>query len=209
MSAVKLKVCGITRLDQALEISSLGVDALGFVLYPPSPRYIQPQLIKNIISELPPLLKTVGVFVDEKIEHIKSILDLTGLDLAQLHGDESPEYCRDLTNMGVSWIKAFRIKTKIDFSILEQYRSQSFLLDAWSEAEYGGTGKTFNWDLARPAAKRYDILLAGGITPENVTLAIQQIQPYGIDVSSGVESAPGIKSISKIKTLINNIESLN
>ncbi|PCI25813.1 MAG: phosphoribosylanthranilate isomerase [SAR324 cluster bacterium] len=209
MSPVKIKVCGLTQKEQALEIASMGVDALGFILYPPSPRYIEPERIKPILEALPPLVKTVGVFVDEAVEEVVRISQQTGLDLVQLHGKETPAYCRELTRQGVSWIKAFRVKEELDQELLAAYQCPSFLLDAWSKQGYGGTGETFNWDLAKPAVEKFQILLAGGITPENVQAAIHQIQPYGIDLSSGVELSPGIKSMPKIRQLLSNIAALS
>lgn len=209
MRRVKVKICGITLKEQALEIASLAVDAMGFVLYPASPRYVNPETVGDILKELPPFLKTVGVFVDEVLEKLVEITRKTGLDLVQLNGNESPKYCNLLTLQGISWIKVFRIKDSLDEHAWSIYPSRYFLLDAWSVKDYGGTGKTFSWDLAAEASKNYQIILAGGINSDNIENAISQVKPYGIDVSSGVETAPGIKSIKKINQLLANIKAPN
>lgn len=202
---VKVKICGITQQEQAKQIADLGVDAMGFILYPPSPRYVQPDIVKKLIIGLPPFLTTVGVFVNEPIETIIQIMRKTGLDIAQLHGDESPEYCRHLSQSGIRWLKAFRVREKGDLEKLKGYRSKHFLLDAWSEKGHGGTGETFDWDLAKSASGQSEIILAGGITEENIEEAIEKVSPYGIDLSSGVEVSPGIKSIEKIERLLKRI----
>lgn len=206
MSRVKLKVCGLTQTEQAVAIASMDVDALGFILYPRSPRYVEPEKIREMILAIPPLVKTVGVLVDEELEKVVEIYRQTGLDLMQLHGKESPEYCRELTKQGVNWIKAFRVREELDLSLLESYGSNTFLLDAWSNQGYGGTGESFNWDLAKPACERFNIILAGGITADNVGQAIRETTPYGIDLSSGVEVEPGIKSMEKLTKLLENFK---
>ena len=202
MKRVKIKICGVTRMEQAVEIADLGVDAIGFILYPPSPRYIEPSKIKAIVSQLPPLIKTVGVFVDEPMDRLTETLRNAGLDLAQLHGAETPDYCERLSQRGISWIKAFRVRGQMDTALLSRYPARSFLLDTWSEEEYGGTGKTFDWSLVKKICADYRIVLAGGITPENASEAIKTLNPYGLDVSSGVEESPGIKSIEKVEALL-------
>ncbi len=204
---VAIKICGITQMEQAIEIARLGVDAIGFILYPPSPRFIEPSKIKAIVLRLPPLIKTVGVFVDEPMERLIDTVRNTGIDLAQLHGSETPEYCRRLSDSGIPWIKAFRIRDRMDIDLLPRYPTKNFLLDAWSDKAYGGTGKTFDWSQAKKVCAAYRIILAGGLTPENVSEAIGMLNPYGLDISSGVEKAPGIKSIDKVKTLLKAVES--
>lgn len=206
MKRPKIKICGITRCEEAIAICELGVDILGFILYPPSPRYISPDKIKDIIKEIPPLVKTVGVFVNTTKSDLLKIVNESGIDTVQLSGDESPEYCQSLSNTGLHWIKSFRIKDKLELNYLNQFRSKYFLLDAWSEKEYGGTGKSFNWEIATKASQKYQIILAGGIDAKNVGKAVEQIKPYGIDVSSGVELSPGRKSIPAIKDLLNEVE---
>ncbi len=205
MKRTKIKICGLTQKDQALEIGSMEIDAMGFILYPPSPRYIEPELLKSILLDLPPFLKSIGVFVNEPVDSLVSIVQQTGLDMAQLSGDETPEYCAVLSEKGVSWIKGIRVKDKIDYQLLNTFNSSYFLLDAWSEKEYGGTGKTLNWNEIKHRKNLKHIILAGGIKPNNVKNAIQKVRPYAIDVSSGVEIEPGIKSLDKVRKLIQEI----
>lgn len=202
---VKVKICGITQQEQAREIAALGVDALGFILYPPSPRYVRPAVVKKLVTGLPPFITTVGVFVDEPLETLVQTMRRTGLHVAQLHGDETPEYCKHLSQSGIRWMKAFRIRSEEDLKKLKGYGTKHFLLDTWSVKGHGGTGETFDWSLAKKAADRSQIILAGGITEDNIEDAIAQVSPYGIDLSSGVEVSPGVKSIEKIKALLEKI----
>lgn len=206
MRPVKVKICGLTIKEQALEIADLGVDALGFILYPQSKRYIAPQAVKEIIRELPPFVKTVGVFVNEEQKKLREIFFETGLDLVQLHGEESPEDCFTLQEEGIPVIKAFRVKEKLDGALFAQYPLRNILLDAWSEKEYGGTGKQLDWDRVGRDHHSFRLILAGGLTPENIVSAIKKVRPYAIDVSSGVEESPGIKSIPKVKALLAAME---
>lgn len=205
MTQIQVKICGITQQEQAIEISKLGVDALGFILYPPSKRYIDPDQILSITKSIPPYTKTVGVVVNESLDNLSDLYQKSGLDIMQLHGNESPEYCKEATDRNIRWIKAFRVKEDFDFQILKIFPEKSFLLDAWDEAEYGGTGKTLQWDQLISICQNYQIILAGGITPENVNTAISSCNPAGIDLSSGVEIEPGNKSLEKIKTLLKNM----
>ena len=201
----KIKICGITSLTQALEISRLGIDALGFVQVPPSPRYMTGEKIQEIIPHLPPFVQTVGVFEDLPLKVLIERMRVTGLDRAQLHGSESPEYIHELTAAGIRSIKAFRIKKDSDFAAINRYPGNFLLVDAWQPGASGGTGKTFDWSLFSHLDDRFQIILAGGITPENVADAILQVKPYGIDLSSGVETSPGTKSIPRIKELLQHI----
>ncbi len=205
MHRTRVKICGITSPAQAREIAALNVDALGFILYPPSPRYIEPEQIKIILADLPPFLTKVGVFVNEPLDKLIETIRAAGLDLAQLSGDESPGYCSALSKNGISWIKAFRVGEKFDEAEFDRYPQNFFLLDAWSKDEYGGTGKTCDWKLAHRASQKFQVILAGGLEVDNIQQAIEQVQPYGIDVSSGVETAPGIKSIEKIREMLARI----
>ena len=205
MKRVRVKICGITIKEQALAIAALNVDALGFILYQKSPRYIKPNKIRSIINVLPPFVKTVGVFVNESIADLTEIMLQSGLDLAQLSGDESPDYCRQLTENGISWIRSFRIRDPADLDQTALFPANYILLDAWSDKDFGGTGKTFDWHIIDQLPDRYEIILAGGINIENVEKAIKSVQPYGIDVSSGVEESPGVKSIEKVKALLKRI----
>ena len=193
---VRVKICGITNIDDALEAVRLGVDALGFV-FAPSPRQIEPHRAKEIINKLPPWVPAVGVFVNEKPECILQIVNQTGLDWVQLHGEESPDYCREL---GLKLIKSLRVKGKSSLKKIPEYPVGGILLDTYDPSLFGGTGKSFNWDLAIEA-KHFGkpIILAGGLNSENVKEAISKVQPYGVDVSSGVESSPGKKDYEKMQ----------
>ena len=197
---VKVKICGITSLEDALTAVDAGADALGFVFYPQSPRHINPEQAADIIRKLPPFVQTVGLFVDEELSIVNATADQCGLDVIQLHGEESPEYC-DSVRRRV--IKAFRVKDITTLDSLLPYHVSGCLLDAWTPAAHGGTGQTFNWEIAAEAVKRgHRIVLAGGLTPDNVAEAVRRVNPFAVDVSSGVESSPGRKDADKIKKFI-------
>ena len=203
MKIPKLKICGITIKEQAIAIANMGVDALGFILYQKSPRYVHPEAIKQIVFDLPPFIKTVGVFVNETVDTVKSMMDCTGLDLVQLSGDESKDYCESLTNLSIPWIKGFRVKNQDSIKEMSSFNNHFLLLDAWSDDEYGGTGQVFDWSLLKNGTiESQKLVLAGGINASNVRKAIDHVQPYAIDVSSGVEEKPGIKSIEKVTEFI-------
>ena len=196
---VRIKICGITNLEDALAAAEYGADALGFVFYPKSPRAIAPDNAKTIISKLPPLITTVGVFVDEKPSEIERIAKYVGLDIIQLHGSEPPEDC----HLNRRVIKAIRVKKYPDISVMHHYKVSAFLLDTLSPETPGGTGQTFNWDIAVKAKEFGRIILAGGLTPDNVEEAIRKVKPYGIDVSSGVEgSRKGRKDHMRLRQFI-------
>lgn len=201
---VKVKICGITNLEDALMAVEAGADALGFVFFKGSPRYISPEEAAAVTRLLPPFVQIVGLFVNEELTTVNSVADRCGIDIVQLHGEESPEYC-----IGVKRrvIKAFRVK---DASVLEQpgaYQVAGCLLDAWSATAPGGTGKVFNWEIAARATGSHRIILAGGLTPENVAVAIAAVKPYAVDVSSGVEAAPGKKDADLVRLFIRNARS--
>ena len=198
---VRIKICGITGLDDALVAATAGADALGFVFYHRSPRFIEAEQAAAIIRALPPFIQTVGLFVNEDAAVINKTADRCGLDLVQLHGEESPDFCSTIRRRV---IKAFRIKDHTSLSSLDDYRTAGCLLDAWSPAAHGGTGRTFNWEYAAEAAAERAIILAGGLTPDNVADAVRIVRPYAVDVSSGVESAPGRKDADKIRHFITN-----
>jgi len=194
---VKVKICGITSLEDALTAVEAGADALGFVFYSASPRQILPDQAAEIIRHLPPFVQTVGLFVNEEPATVHATADRCGLDIVQLHGEETPAYCSSIRRRV---IKAFRVKDFTSLDELLRYHVAGYLLDAWSPAARGGTGQTFNWEIAAEAVRRgRPIVLAGGLTPENVAESIRQVRPYGVDVSSGVESAPGRKDAAKIR----------
>jgi phosphoribosylanthranilate isomerase len=188
---VKVKICGITNATDALMAAMAGADAIGFNFYRPSPRYIEPNRALSIRMVLPPFLATVGVFVDASAETVRETMDRCGLDYVQLHGRESPRMAEELSGLRI--IKAIRIGSEADLRDLERYRVDGFLLDAYVEGKPGGTGQAFDWDLVRLASSRAKIILAGGLTPENVGYAVRAARPYGVDVASGVEEEPGKK----------------
>jgi phosphoribosylanthranilate isomerase len=198
----RVKICGITNPEDALAAVEAGADALGFVFFRESPRHIFPEEAARIIALLPPFVQTIGLFVNEDNAAISEIAKLCRLDLLQLHGDEKPEQCEQL---GRRVMKAFRIKSMTCLDPIDSYRTAGYLLDAYSPSAYGGTGMAFNWEIAAEAVRRYGrVILAGGLTPENVTEAIRKVRPYAVDVSSGVESAPGKKDLQKVREFIRN-----
>jgi len=201
----KVKICGITNIEDALAAVEYGADALGFVFYKKSPRYIEVKQAKEIISRLPPFASTVGVFVNDSFENIESITDLCSITIIQLHGDEDKDFC---SNFKVNVIKSIRIKNENSIEKMKEYNVSAFLLDTYSDNMPGGTGKSFNWDLAIKAKNYGKIILAGGLTPENVREAILKVKPYAVDVSSGVESKPGKKDHKKMKRFIEEVKRL-
>jgi phosphoribosylanthranilate isomerase len=204
--SIKIKVCGITNAEDALAAAEAGADALGFIFYEKSPRYILPSMASRIIADLPPFITPVGVFVNESLATVQSIMDTCGLAMAQLHGDENASYCRELSRPAM---KALRLKDRASLLALAEYGGRSavrgFVLDAFSEFAYGGTGQRTDWALAAEVARGATVLLAGGLTAENVTEAIRTVRPYGVDVSSGVESAPGKKDHAKVRAFLETV----
>ena len=198
---VKVKVCGMTSLKDALVAVEVGADAVGFIFYKKSPRSVTMKTVREIVLELPPFVDTVGVFVDETAEQINKIADYCNLDIIQLHGDESPTFCKKIRR---KVIKAFRIKDMQSVKKLSSFQVSGFLLDTFSDNLHGGTGKVFDWNLALPAKKFGPVIMAGGLTPNNVQQAVRQIRPYGVDVCSGVESEPGIKDHKKVRAFLKN-----
>ncbi len=197
---VRVKICGITNLRDAHRAVGYGADALGFVFYDKSPRKVSVVMARKIIKSLPPFVVTVGLFVNETIDRVQEIRRESGVDLVQLHGDESPEMVSALSPYV---IKAVRVKGAESVTGLNLYQPRAFLLDAYSDHAYGGTGRSFDWSLSQ-WVEDVPVILAGGLTPENVTAAVAQVKPYGVDVSSGVEAAPGDKDPVKLKTFIEN-----
>ncbi len=200
---MKVKICGITRREDAAIAVRAGADALGFVFVRSSKRWIDPEKASAIIRSLPSHVTPVGVFVNATRDEIHAVVRTTGIRLLQLHGDETPE---EASGLGLPVWKAFRVKPKFDTALLAAFHTDGFLLDTYVEGSYGGTGKTFNWEVALAAKKYGQIILSGGIAPDNVAAAIRVVTPYAIDVSSGVESSPGVKDAGKIARLFDAMD---
>ena len=199
MSTV-VKICGITSPEDARAAAAAGADALGLMFYEPSPRYVSVETAAVIAREIPPFVSRIGVFVNPPEELVWQAIGRCGLTILQFHGDESPEFCRSFPLMT---IKAFRMKDEKSLAALADYATDAWLLDAYVPGQPGGTGAAFNWDLAVKArALGRLIFLAGGLTPQNVAAAIQQVQPYAVDVSSGVEAGPGRKDPEKMRAFV-------
>lgn len=200
---MKIKICGITNPEDAEVAVAAGADALGFVMYRKSPRFVEPAVARTIVARLPPFVLAVGVFVNEEADRVRGLVDECGFALAQLHGDESAIYCQ---NLGRPALKAIRLKDRGTFLALAELHGRAnvrgVLIDAFSDQAYGGTGQTVDWTLAQEAARSTPIILAGGLTPANVAEAISQVRPYGVDVSSGVERSPGKKDPEKVKAFM-------
>ena len=198
---VKVKICGITRAVDAQAAVAAGADALGLVFYERSARHLSAVQAAAIVGELPPFVARVGVFVNALEPFLRGVAAECGLDTLQLHGDEPPAFCRRLQPWKI--IKAFRIHNREALRRLPEYRGMAWLLDSYVPGQMGGSGERFDWDLAGEAANLGGkIILAGGLTPENVAEAVRRVRPYAVDVSSGVESAPGKKDPHKIRDFI-------
>jgi phosphoribosylanthranilate isomerase len=198
---VRVKICGITNVQDALAAVDAGADALGFVFYEQSPRHLSYQSAGEIIRALPPFVAQVGVFVNVDEVTIRRAVLETGVDTLQFHGDESPEFCHKFATLKV--YKAFRIQSTGSLAALRGYATDAWLLDSFVADQRGGTGAPFNWDLAVQAVKLgRPVILAGGLTPENVAQAVQTVRPFAVDVSSGVESRPGKKDHAKVRAFI-------
>jgi phosphoribosylanthranilate isomerase len=198
--SVKVKICGITSAPDAITAIDAGADALGFMFYDQSPRHVSVASASEIIRQLPPFVMKVGVFVNAPEELVQRAIADCSLSLLQFHGEEPPEFC---TQFGLMSMKAFRMRNAESLKALPDYLTDAWLLDAYANDKRGGTGEKFNWDLA-VEAKKFGrlIFLAGGLTPENVGEAVKKVQPFAVDVSSGVESAPGKKDPAKVRAFI-------
>ncbi|MFA5287603.1 MAG: phosphoribosylanthranilate isomerase [Candidatus Omnitrophota bacterium] len=198
---VKVKICGITNLEDALAAFISGADAIGFVFYKKSPRYIDPLKARNISRILPKKIKKVGVFVNEKESKIKSISKMCALDMLQFHGSESPEFCSKFK--GYKIIKAFRVKDKLELSELKKYKIFAYLFDTFSKYSDGGTGKKFNWNfLPEKGRIEHPVFLSGGLNTRNIKSALKQVNPGWVDISSAVEERPGKKGHRKMRSFI-------
>ncbi len=198
---VRAKICGITNLKDALAAVDAGADALGFMFYEASPRNVSAKVAAGIIRQLPPFVAKVGVFVNATEETVGKTIAECGLDTLQFHGDETPEFCQKFAPLKV--YKAFRMQGLESLQGLAGYKTDAWLLDSFVPGKPGGTGATFNWDLAIEAKKLgRPVILAGGLTPENAAEAVMKVRPYAVDVSSGVESSPGKKDHAKLRQFI-------
>lgn len=199
----RVKICGITRKQDVIAAANAGADALGFVFYEPSPRYVTPVTARRLANIAAPFVTTTGLFVNPDASYVREVLSEVPLDLLQFHGDESPEFC---DSFGVRWIKAVRVRETDDIKhAFERYCNASGLLvDAWDQQKYGGTGQSFNWSLI-PSTRPLPLILAGGLASDNVSRAVVQVRPWAVDVSGGVESNKGIKDIEKITDFINEV----
>ncbi|MDC0390559.1 phosphoribosylanthranilate isomerase [bacterium] len=197
---MKIKICGFTQAQNAHDASLLGIDAIGLVFYDKSPRYVEIQRALEIVQALPPFINRVGLFVNADSYFIDEVLCEVPLDTLQFHGDETPQECQQY---GLPFMKALRVNEQTNIPQLAQdyYQANGLLLDAYNSTTYGGTGESFDWSLAKVELD-LPIILAGGLNPETVGKAIQQVNPYAVDVSSGVESSKGIKDIQKIQQFI-------
>jgi len=197
---VEVKICGITNINDAYVSIKCGADALGFIFYPKSQRYVAPERVKEIIEKLPYDIIRVGVFVNHEIQEVKEIAKFCGLNLIQLHGDESPDYCDQFRIS--SLIKAVSLRTEEDIQKLKDYSVRAILVDARQPGHYGGTGKKSDWRLAIKIKETHPLILAGGLNKENVREAIETVRPQAVDINSGVEISPGKKDPEKIKEII-------
>jgi phosphoribosylanthranilate isomerase len=205
---MKVKICGITSYEDAALALDQGADALGFNFFPPSPRYIDPAAARSIIRRIPPFATTVGLFVNVAWQdYLVDAARLAGVQVLQLHGDETPEYCRELSDWPL--IKVLRIGGSPIQENLEEYPVQAFLLDVKDDTLFGGTGKSFDWSLAQGIKRIRPIILAGGLRHDNVREAIRVVEPYGVDVCSGVESKPGKKDAVKLAEFMNEVRNVS
>ena len=200
----RIKLCGITRPEDAMAAVEAGVDGLGFIFVEKSPRNIDPEQAREIIRLLPPFVDAIGVFVDAEATVVEEIAHYCRLTLVQLHGNEAPGYCR---NLPLSVVKAFRVGADFDGTAFVPYEDcvRGVLLDTYHKDMAGGTGETFDWALVQQLEPAQPVILAGGLNPENVAAAIEQVRPYAVDVNSGVESAPGRKDLVRLEQFIRQV----
>ena len=200
---IPVKICGITNKEDAICAAVCGAAALGFIFYPPSPRYLKPADARKIARVLPNNLVKIGVFVNEKPNEIKRIVEYCGLDMIQLHGDETPDFCREFPSAQV--IKAVELKNEADFVYAISYHVGAVLVDSRHAGLYGGTGKKANWDLACRIKNKKSLILSGGLNEKNVSEALKVVAPAALDINSGVESEPGRKDHAKLERIFDII----
>ncbi len=200
----RVKICGITRVEDALAAVNAGADAIGLVFYAPSPRCVNVAQAQKIVAAIPPFVSVVGLFVNAPTAEIQFILSQVRLDIIQYHGDETPDMCKQIN---LPYYKAIRVKAESNLLqyALEFESAKALLLDTYTEAAFGGTGQVFDWNLI-PKNMTKPVILAGGLTAENVAHAIKQVQPYAVDVSGGVEVVKGIKDVAKIAAFMHGVK---
>jgi phosphoribosylanthranilate isomerase len=203
----RAKICGITTIGDGRMAARHGADAIGLVFYPPSPRHVSVRQAAAIAAALPPFVTTVGLFVNPQVSEVEAVLRELRLDMLQFHGDETPEFC---TSFGVPWLKAVRVKPGVDLvqCAIRYHEAKGLLLDAFVAGTPGGTGLSFDWALI-PAELPLPVILSGGLAPDNVRAAIEQVKPWAVDVSSGVEASKGIKDAAKIAAFMQGVHSAN
>ncbi len=203
----RVKICGVTRAEDARDAAYLGADAIGLVFYAPSPRHVTPAQARAIVAALPPFTTVVGLFFDAGADTVRQVLSEVPIDVLQFHGDERPEFCSAFPR---PWIKAVRIRDGVDLhaSAVRYAGAQALLLDHYVEGLAGGTGKSFDWSRV-PQGLGIPVILAGGLTPDNVADAVNAVHPYGVDVSSGVETSKGIKDRAKIAAFIRSVNDVH
>ena len=200
-----IKICGITNMDDAAAAVAAGADLLGFNFYKPSPRYITPQHAREIVKQLPNSVLKVGVFVNEELADVRTIMRQAGLGAIQLHGDESPEYCRELSS-NYYVIKTFAVSDTFDVEAARAYEVEAIMLDTKHNTLRGGTGRVFDWSVAQRAAGTIPkIFLAGGLSPENIENAVEIVRPYAVDACSALEDRPGKKNHERMRVFVNTV----
>jgi len=199
----RVKICGLTRPQDVVAAANAGADAVGFVFYEPSPRGVSIETAAELIRSLPAFVTATGLFVNPERGYVEEVLSKVPLDLLQFHGDETPEFCQSFP---ARWIKAVRVRNRgdIEQAFRDYFRASGILVDAWVADTYGGTGQSFNWDLI-PSVRPLPLILAGGLASDNVAAAVQQVRPWGVDVSGGVESGKGIKHTAKMTDFISEV----
>ncbi|HEA52607.1 phosphoribosylanthranilate isomerase [Marinobacter antarcticus] len=199
----RVKICGLTRVEDVNAAVACGADALGFVFYEPSPRSVTVEQAERLVRHVPAFVSVVGLFVNPTEEQVRGVLERIPLDLLQFHGDEPADFC---SQFGRRWIKAVRVQSaeQVERAFSDYHAAAGLLLDAWDPQRYGGTGHSFNWDLI-PQERSLPLILAGGLSSDNVFRAVEQVKPWAVDVSGGVEQSKGIKDIEKISDFIKEV----
>lgn len=209
LSRTRIKMCGLTREKDVVAGIDAGLDALGFIFYEKSPRNVEPDFVRSMVAQMPPFTECVGVFVNREREEVEEIIEYCRLTYAQLHGNENPKFCERIERFvsPCRVIKAFRVSEESQSDEFAPYASviHGYLLDTYMKGSAGGTGKTFDWNIIQRLKLQRPMILAGGLTPENVEEALSQVQPFGVDVNSGVEIEPGIKDHAKLNAFVRKV----